>query len=417
MFHEGGFASRYFLRFYSTKVHVFYTTLGHLYVWCRDVCLCVSASRYSYYMRFLHSSDWHLGRTFHGVDLTHAQTRFAEYFVDLAIDGSYDAVVISGDVYDRAVPPIDALHVFDSTIARLADAGIRVIVSSGNHDSFHRLGFSRHQLDRVGIHVRTHLEDILWPIDVGDCVVYAIPYLEPALVWRTLNVSRRHHAVIAHCVKRIRTHAHKHFPGVPIVVLAHAFVTGATPSESEREIGIGGVGNVGSDVFDGIAYAALGHLHRSQEICPGVVYSGSPIPYSFEEARTPKTVKEVQIDQKGVKYRSIELPQFVRVQSVRCSFDQAMTGDWSDKEALVELELTDSKRVPQALHKLKERIPNLVHMRWVEESVRRASSVHAPVQRMSDSDVFTGFMKFATGHDPSPQELELFHDALQGGQQ
>lgn len=367
-------------------------------------------------MRFLHTSDWHLGRTFHGVDLTEAQTRFTEHLVEMAIEGSYDAVIVSGDVYDRAVPPIDALHLFDHTIARLADAGIRVIASSGNHDSFHRLGFSRRQLDRVGVHLRTHLEDVLWPVDLGDCVVYAIPYLEPALVWRNLNVARKHQAVIARCVKDIRAHALKHFPGIPIVVMAHAFVTGATPSESEREIGVGGVGNVGSDTFDGITYTALGHLHRPQEVTDSVVYSGSPIPYSFGEARVPKTVHDVQIDENGVSYQAIELPQFVRAESVRCSFEQALTADWSDQDVLVELELTDNKRVPQALQKLKEKIPNLIHMRWVAEEKNRPTAVHAPIKRMTDDEVFQGFMRFVTDNDPSREDFELFHNALRGAQ-
>lgn len=358
-----------------------------------------------------------MGRTFHGVDLTDAQSRFADYVVELAKDGSYDAVIVSGDVYDRAVPPIDALHLFDRTITRLADAGVRVIASSGNHDSFHRLGFSRHQLDRVGIHLRTHVDDILWPIDMGDCVIYAIPYLEPALVYRTLNVQRSHQSVLSHCAKEIQADAQQRFPGLPVVVVAHAFVTGATPSESEREIGVGGVGNVGRDIFKETAYAALGHLHRPQEIGPGVVYSGSPIPYSFEEARTPKTVHDVQIDTDGVKYHALTLPQFVRAHSIRCSFEQALTRDWSDKDALVELELTDSKRVPQALQKLKAKIPNLIHLRWVEESVQRSPAVHVHTKRTTDSAVFSAFMKHVTQNDPTPEELELFHEALRGGQQ
>lgn len=358
-----------------------------------------------------------MGRTFHGVDLTDAQSRFADHLVELAQDGSYDAVVVSGDVYDRAVPPIDALHLFDRTITRLADAGIRVIASSGNHDSFHRLGFSRHQLDRVGIHLRTHVEDILWPIDMGDCVIYAIPYLEPALVHRALNVQRNHQSVISHCVQEIHAHAEQHFPGRPVVVVAHAFVTGATPSESEREIGVGGVGNVGSGVFTKVAYAALGHLHRPQEITQGLVYSGSPIPYSFEEARIPKTVQEVQVDAEGVKYHAIKLPQFVRAHSIRCSFEQALTRDWSDKDALVELELTDSKRVPQALQKLKAKVPNLIHLRWVDEHLQRSSVEHVHTERTTDTAVFSAFMKHVTQHDPTPEELELFHEALRGGQQ
>lgn len=367
-------------------------------------------------MRILHTSDWHLGRTFHGVDLRLAQQAFVDHIVDMAIDGKYDAVLLSGDVYDRAIPPIDALRVYGGAVDRLADANIRFVVSSGNHDSFHRLGQSRHQLERLGIHVRTYLEDATWPINMGECVIYAIPYLEPSLFAQTLNVRRTAHAVISRVTERIREHARTNFPGVPIVVMAHAFVTGAEPSDSERDINVGGVGNVGATAFDGVSYAALGHLHRPQVVRDNIVYSGSPLPYSFGEARTAKSVREVVVGAEGVQHRAIELPKFVGVHSVECSFEDALSRDWSDKEALVELKLNDEKRVPQALQKLKEKIPHLIRLQWVHEVHHREVPKSDSTAGRTDSEVFREFMSFSTGHEPTDEQMDLFHEALRSTQ-
>lgn len=361
-------------------------------------------------MRILHTSDWHLGRTFMGVNLHDAHSQFVDHFVQLATNG-YDAVVIAGDIYDRAIPPIDSLALFDTAMNALLDAGLKVIITSGNHDSFHRLGAGRTQLDRVGLHVRTHLEDYLWPVDAGECVFYGIPYLEPNLVAERLSVTRTHHAVISRVCDQIREHAAKHFPGVPTVVLAHAFVTGATPSESEREIDLGGLGNVGAEAFTGFDYVALGHLHRPQIVGACLAYPGSPLPYSFAEAVHTKQVRHLEISGTQVSHHAVDLPAFVKAVTVRGLFEEVRARMWPDDGTLVDVELTDPERVPGALQILRERIPRLIRMRWVGET-----EVAAPMKRVAartDTQTFEEFIHHVTNREASPFEVGIFHQALQ----
>lgn len=363
-------------------------------------------------MRILHTSDWHLGRTFWRVDLHPAHRAFTAHFIEFAQSKNVDAVLISGDIYDRAVPPVASIELFDTTVASLLDSGIKVILSSGNHDSIYRLGTARKQLDRVGQHVRTYLEDYLWPIDLGECVVYGVPYLEPALVAHQLGVPRSHHAVLAHIMDRIRNDARTRFPGVPVIVLSHAFVTGSTPSESERELDIGGLGSVGAEVFDEIDYAALGHLHRPQTVAPHVVYSGSPLAFSFEEARYDKSVRLLTVANGAVEHTAFKLPPFVNAVTIRDSYDAVMSMAVRDRDALVELELTDPHRVPGALSALKAHIPGLIRMNWINEHRQPSSGPVRRTRSLSYTETFTDFISYVTGRAATEEEYSLFTDVV-----
>jgi exonuclease SbcD len=199
-------------------------------------------------MRILHTSDWHLGRRLHGVDLTAAHRAFLDWLHGLVEERAIDAVVVAGDVYDRAIPHPDALGLWEHAVTGLLDRGVRIIASSGNHDSFVRLGLNRHHLDRAGVHLRTHLSDLTAGVRVGfdgalvdaddgspAVSIHGIPYLEPALVWERMGADRRTHAaVLTTAMDRITAHRDAHAPRDQLVVLAHAFVAGAASSESER---------------------------------------------------------------------------------------------------------------------------------------------------------------------------------------
>ena len=258
-------------------------------------------------MRLIHTSDWHLGRRLHGQDLLGHQERFLDWLLDLATTEQADAVLVSGDVYDRAQPGADAIRLMGRTLARFVAAGVPLVVTSGNHDSTIRLQYAGEVLAGSGVHLRTELAQVDEPVlladDLGEVAVYGIPYLMPDAVCAELEVERSHAAVLAAAVGRIRADAERR--GISrVVVMAHAFITGATASESEREIRVGGVGDTPADVFDGVAYVALGHLHGPQEVRSGspatrVVYSGSPLPFSFSEAAHTKSVAVVELEGSG----------------------------------------------------------------------------------------------------------------------
>jgi exonuclease SbcD len=233
-------------------------------------------------MRLLHTADWHLGRTLHRVPLLDAQREVLDHLVALAREERVDAILLAGDVFDRALPPVEAVRVAGDALRRLAEVA-PVIAISGNHDSAGRLGFAAELIAAGGVHLRTE------PLGAGDPVVlhdehgpvafYALPYLDPDLTRGPLGVEERsHEAVLGAAMARVRADldARTGDDGMPprAVVVAHAFVQGGEPSESERDISIGGAQTVPPSVFAGVTYTALGHLHRPHAVGAGAATAG-----------------------------------------------------------------------------------------------------------------------------------------------
>ncbi|MEA2176970.1 MAG: repair protein SbcD/Mre11, partial [Solirubrobacteraceae bacterium] len=178
-------------------------------------------------MRFLHTADWHLGRPFHGESLLGAQAGAIDHVAEVARASAVDAILVSGDLYDRALPPVDAVRLADEALARLSEI-CPVVVISGNHDSATRLGFASGLLARAGVHVRTDPVAAGRPVELGGACVYAIPYLEPDLVRQALGCEERGHAaVLGAAMARVRADLAARPAGTRSVVVAHAFVTGA----------------------------------------------------------------------------------------------------------------------------------------------------------------------------------------------
>src|SRR5271163_3003637 len=257
-------------------------------------------------MRMLHTSDWHLGRSLHRADLRSAQGGFLDHLVATVRSEKVDVVLVAGDVYDRAVPPVDAVEMCEDALLRLHATGARIVLISGNHDSARRLGFGSGLLDKAGVHLRTRLGALARPVLLEDAhgpvAVYGVPYLEPDAVRGELvapdDVPRGHAGVLGYAVRCIQADADAR--GVRRrVVMAHGWVTGGAASESERDITVGGVGQVPADTFGGFSYVALGHLHGQQTLAGHLRYSGSPLPYSFSEAAHRKGSWLVELDAAG----------------------------------------------------------------------------------------------------------------------
>lgn len=228
-------------------------------------------------MRMLHTSDWHLGRSFHRESLLTAQGAFVDHLIETVRSERVDVVVVSGDVYDRALPSVDAVDLCNQALRRLAAERVRTVVISGNHDSARRLGFGADLIDAAGVHLRTDPGRVGEPVVIDEVAFYGIPYLEPELVRVPWELPERTHtAAIDHAMSRIRDDLSRRGPRS--VVLAHAFVTGGRGSDSERDISVGGVAHVPVSAFDGVDYVALGHLHGRQRMSETVRYSGSPSP-------------------------------------------------------------------------------------------------------------------------------------------
>ncbi|WP_405577510.1 exonuclease SbcCD subunit D [Streptomyces sp. NBC_01190] len=382
-------------------------------------------------MRFLHTSDWHLGRSFHRVSLLDAQRAFLDHLVETVRAEGVDAVLVAGDVYDRAVPPLSAVELFDDALHRLADLGVPTVMISGNHDSARRLGVGAGIMGRAGIHLRTDPATCHQPVllpggqgdhegpgDHGDIAVYGLPYLEPALVRQEFGAERADHtAVLGAAMERIRADLGRRPPGTRAVVLAHAFVTGAAPCDSERDITAGGVQAVPAAVFDGVHYVALGHLHGCQTVGERIRYSGSPLAYSFSEEHHRKSMWLVDLDAAGdVVAERIDTPVPRRLARLRGRFDDLLGDPVHDRhtDAWVEATLTDPYRPPEPMAALAKRFPHILSLAFEPDGgdEDRAASYAQRLRGRTDRQIAEDFVTHVRGLAPDPAERAVLDEAF-----
>ena len=378
-------------------------------------------------MKLLHTSDWHLGRSFHGVGTLAAQRRFADQLLHTVESEHVDVVVLAGDVYDRALPNVDVVNLFDDILARLSAAGVPLVLTSGNHDSATRLGFGGRIMERAGVHLRTRIADLANPVmlplvadaDGPQLAIYGIPYLEPRLVAEQLEAdAATHFAVTEAAVGRIKEDLAQRPAGTASVVLAHTFASGGITSASERDLSIGGVGAVPLDLFDGFTYTALGHLHGRQKLSESVRYSGSPLPYSFSEAAHTKGAWLVDITEDGLgDVRAIDWAPERALSLVRGKLDDVLAGEqWADAEThYCQITLTDDDRPANAMERLRTRFPHTLVLIFEPENARDATA-KSYSQRVSGAvdelDLCCGFLDHVRHRPADVDEQTVLREAL-----
>ncbi len=368
-------------------------------------------------MRFIHTADWHLGRIFHGVYLTEDQAHVLGQLIDLVKETRAEALLISGDIYDRAVPPPEAINLLDDVISRLVlGLKIPVVVIAGNHDSPSRLGFASRLLAAQNLHVigllSPHPEPIILEDRHGPIQVYAFPYAEPAVARESLQADNLHdhQSTMRYCCDLVRG---SRSSGIRQILLAHAFVSGGEESESERPLSVGGAGCVEARCFEGFHYMALGHLHRAQSIGPGHIhYAGSLLKYSFSEASHTKSVTLVEMDGAGV--RKVErLPLTPRC-DVRCIAGtlQEILGTEPDPERsrdFLKVTLLDREPVLDAMGKLRLLYPNVLQIErphlFEAGEIRGSAGDH---RHLSDIELFKAFFHQVTGQEMTPEQTEAY---------
>jgi exonuclease SbcD len=405
-------------------------------------------------MRLLHTSDWHLGRSLHRADLRAAQAAFLDHLVDTVRAEKVDAVLVAGDIYDRAVPSVDAVELCEDALLRLNATGARIVLISGNHDSARRLGFGSGLLDQAGVHLRTRPGALGRPVMLedghGPVAVYGIPYLEPDAVRGELPpgpaadpaapaprgaadpashgaadpaphgaadpAPRGHAGVLGHAVSSIRADAEGR--GVRRqVVMAHGWVAGGAASESERDITVGGVGQVPAALFDGFSYVALGHLHGQQTVAQHLRYSGSPLPYSFSEAAHRKGSWLVDLDAEGtVRAEQVPAPVFRRLSVLRGQLADLLgsVAYTRYEDDFVSVTLTDPSRPEGAMDKLRSRFPHVLVLAFEPEGVVPGErGYRARVAGRDDLAVAAEFVSHVRHAPPSPAEQKLLRAAFE----
>lgn len=366
-------------------------------------------------MRVLHTSDWHLGRSFHRESLLTAQGAFVDHLIETVRAERVDVVVVSGDVYDRALPPVDAVDLCNQALRRLVAERVRTVVISGNHDSARRLGFGADLIDAAGVHLRTDPGRAGDPVVVGDVAFYGIPYLEPELVraaWRLR--ARTHTAAIEHAMSLVRADLARR--GLRSVVLAHAFVTGGRGSDSERDISVGGVAHVPLSAFDGVDYVALGHLHGRQKMSETVRYSGSPIAYSFSEAGQVKGSWLVDVGARGrVSAEFVRAPVPRPVGRLKGRLEDLLTsaGHTRYEDHWLQVTLTDPVRPKGAMERLRSRFEHTLALSFEPEGGDREVVVRPRLAGRPEAEVALDFVRAVRGEAADAEEARLIREAVE----
>ena len=390
-------------------------------------------------MRLLHTSDWHLGRQFHGASLLQEQAAALDRIVALATEAEVDAVLIAGDLYDRAIPPAEAVQLFNDTLARLSRAGAAVVAIAGNHDSHVRVSIYDPLLSAFGVTIRGDVRRAAEPVLVtprrggAPVAIYPLPYLEPSVDGPLLAALGEaahdeaagtparlsHQEVTRRALERIH-HDRESRPQHRSVLVAHTFVAGGETSESERELTVGNVDRVSVDTFAGFDYVALGHLHGSQQLDgPRVAYSGTPLPYSFSEQHHSKSVRIVELDAGGAAAVEI-VPLGVGrpLRTLEGPIDALCSDPRHDdaRHAWVRVILTDDDLPLQAMARLRQHFPHVAELRHRPAERLRASADQRQQQvRQAGSplDLALAFFSDQQGKPTEAAEAELLRRAIE----
>ncbi len=384
-------------------------------------------------MRLLHTSDWHLGRSLETVSLVEHQRDFLVWLTELVRERDIDAVLVSGDIHDRAIPSVEAVRLLEEALVALVPE-CPVVLISGNHDSAARLGYGRDLLSAVGVHFRSSVDDIDRPVELTDAdgtrlLVYGLPYLEPEVVRTALAAEKSHAAVLTAAMDRVRddlsvrqeSAAQAGLPAPRAVVMAHAFITGGQESDSERDVSVGGVSDAPASVFAGVDYVALGHLHGPQEIAtdPLVRYSGTPLAYSFSEEAHVKSVTIVDVDPHGVvSIETVPTPVPRRLKKLTGDLDDLLNDPAlaEHEEHWVWADLTDARRPEDAMGRVRSRFPHAIQLSWqprVGGDPLATVDVRIDPATADPVDVVLSFIEHVTSTPPTDDEAALARDSIE----
>ena len=368
-------------------------------------------------MRLIHTSDWHLGRYFHGVHLTDDQAFVLDQFCDVVKEVRPDAIVIAGDIYDRAVPPTDAVTLLDETLSKiLLDHRVPTIMIAGNHDSADRLHFGSRLLRRAGLYVygvpSAEMRPLVLEDAYGEVAFLPLTYAEPSLVRATYGMDEVYgHEMAVQCmIDAMIPHVPK---GARSVAIAHAFLAGGIESESERPLSVGGTGSISPKLFEPFSYTALGHLHGPQKAGSDTVrYSGSLMKYSFSEVDQKNGVPLVELAADGsVRTELMPLTPRRDMCVIEGTFDALMAGEGSDDYTAIRL--LDKAPILDAKGRLEQKFPHLLQLEracFMPQETREAPA--ADHKKMSEADRFAVFFEAMTGEKMTDEQTVCLTETI-----
>ncbi|ELS8947647.1 exonuclease SbcCD subunit D [Vibrio fluvialis] len=372
-------------------------------------------------MKFLHTSDWHLGRQFHNVSLLEDQRYVLKQLIDYLKNNAVDAVIVAGDVYDRSVPPTVAIELLDEVVSSICtDLNIPMIMIPGNHDGAKRLGFAAKQMKGAGLHIISDFEQMMTPVvlksdQAGDVAFYGMPYNDPEQVrhhyQNSVTTHDEAHQFLCECIKAQRDTSQRH------VLISHCFVDGAMESDSERPLSIGGSDRVNHEHFADFDYVALGHLHQPQKKGEEHIrYSGSLMKYSFSEQHQKKGMTLVELNDAGfvaAEYIPLSAPHDMRI--IEGELDQLLEQGKTDPSAhdYLLVRLHDKHAILDPMEKLRKVYPNVLHLEkpgmliGVDQEMGRARLARGEL------DMFRDFFLEAKQEPLSEQQESAMAEVIQ----
>lgn len=370
-------------------------------------------------MKFFHLSDLHLGRRMYEFSLIDDQKFILEELLCLAAEEHPDAVVIAGDIYDRAVPSAEAVELFDRFLCALAKRRIPVLAISGNHDSPERIAFGADLMTPSGVFLSPVYNGYVEPVSLSDSFgavnFYLLPFIKPA------NVRRFYPEEAIESYTDALRCAVEHMdiaPSTRNVLVTHQFVTGGVRSESE-DITVGGTDNVDAAVFDGFDYVALGHLHGAQSIGRETLrYSGTPLKYSFSEKDQEKSITVVELGEKGsVSISTLSLRPQRDMREVRGTYDElTLRGNYAgtNTDDYIHAVLTDENDIPNAFSRLQSIYPQLMKLDYDNRRTRASVVIAAEERRrtMTDTELFAEFFEIQNGQKMTDKQSEYVKDVF-----
>ncbi|HHY0379996.1 TPA: exonuclease SbcCD subunit D [Vibrio parahaemolyticus] len=371
-------------------------------------------------MKFIHTSDWHLGRQFHNVSLLEDQQAVLEQLIQYIENNPVDAVIVAGDIYDRSVPPTIAIELLNRVVKRICgELNTPMILISGNHDGAERLGFGSEQMKRSGLHIISNFEDMLTPVVIetkaaGHVAFYGMPYNDPEQVRyvykEPVSTHDEAHKLLAEKITEQFQSEHRN------ILISHCFVDGAIESESERPLSIGGSDRVSHEHFLNFDYVALGHLHQPQKKGEEYIrYSGSLMKYSFGEQNQKKGFTLVEIGKDGfIGAEHIELTAPHEMRIVEGELEQILEWGKTDpkNEDYLLVRLMDKHAILNPMEKLRTVYPNVLHLEkpgmliGVEQEMAQAKLAR------SEIDMFKDFFAEAQDSELSNEQEQAISDII-----
>lgn len=344
-------------------------------------------------MRFLHTADWHIGKKLNGFDLLTEQNAAIDQILLLALSEKVDAVVIAGDLYDRAVPAVDAVNLFNKKIVAFnLKNKLPLLAISGNHDSCERLNFGTPWFKQTNFYLHTELSEAFQPVELADTQFFLLPYFEPfsARLYfeddsiKTLDVA----------MKKVIAEMQSHFkPDKKHVLVGHFFAAGSSTSESETKITVGGLDSVPTDLLAAFDYVALGHLHNHQALNhPKVQYSGAPLKYAISEERQTKGV--YIIDTSDFSRAFYPLQPLHDVHTLTASYEDLLAPAFYQKivrEDFLHIQLTDRSVIPNLMNQLRAIYPRLLGIERLNQLERENQLTKLQERAETPAEIVTDF--------------------------